>query len=142
MSKQVPVDAPWEAAKAREWDGQTLETWIRDNSATQRYRELVPLATRPIFGTEPRDLSLLFVLFYIAASGDETHAGTFERNFNTRDGAQMFRLEGGSGAVVEKMARRPRAAGSLLRQPVRRIQQRGGGVRVRDRQARRCARSA
>ena len=129
MSKEVPVDAPWEAAKAAEWDGQTLETWIRDNSATQRYRELVPLATRPIFGTEPRDLSLLFVLFYIASSGDETHAGTFERNFNTRDGAQMFRLEGGSGAVVEKMAA---ALGRrlMLRQPVRRIQQRGGGVRV------------
>ena len=129
MSTNVPVDAPWEAPNALEWDGQTLETWIKDNTATQRFRNVVPLATRPIFGTEPRDLSLLFVLFYIAASGDETHAGTFERNFNTRDGAQMFRLEGGSGAVVEKMAadlgRRLK-----LRQPVRRIAQRAGGVRV------------
>ena len=75
MSKEVPVDAPWNAAKALEYDGQTLETWIKDNSTTQRYRNLVPLATRPIFGTEPRDLSLLFVLFYIAASGDETERG-------------------------------------------------------------------
>jgi len=129
MSKEVPVDAPWEAAKALEYDGQTLETWIRDNSATQRFRNLVPLATRPIFGTEPRDLSLLFVLFYIAASGDETHAGTFERNFNTRDGAQMFRFEGTTSAVIERMAgelgRR-----LLLRQPVRRIVHARDGVRV------------
>ncbi len=105
MSKEVPVDAPWEAAKALEYDGQTLETWIRDNSATPRFRNLVPLATRPIFGTEPRDLSLLFVLFYIAASGDETHAGTFERNFNTRDGAQELRFVGSTSAVVDRMAR-------------------------------------
>jgi monoamine oxidase len=129
MSTEVPVDAPWEAARALEWDGQTLETWINDNSASERFRKLVPVATRPIFGTEPRDLSLLFVLFYIAASGDETHPGTFERNFNTRDGAQMFRLEGTSGAVVEKLAdelgRRLR-----LRQPVRRIRQGVAGVRV------------
>jgi monoamine oxidase len=129
MSLEVPVDAPWEAANAREWDGQTLETWIKDNSATQRFRNVVPLATRPIFGTEPRDLSLLFVLFYIAASGDETHPGTFERNFNTRDGAQMFRLEGTSGAVVERMVEQL-GRRVLLRQPVRRIVQRRGGVRV------------
>ena len=130
MSKEVPVDAPWESARAREFDGQTLETWIRDNSQTERYRNVVPLATRPIFGTEPRDLSLLFVLFYIAASGDETHPGTFERNFNTRDGAQMFRLEGTSGAVVKALAR---GLGKrvLLRQPVRRIAQSRTGVRVR-----------
>ena len=129
MSKEVPVDAPWESARAREFDGQTLETWIRDNSQTERYRNVVPLATRPIFGTEPRDLSLLFVLFYIAASGDETHPGTFERNFNTRDGAQMFRLEGTSGAVVKALAR---GLGKrvLLRQPVRRIAQSRTGVRV------------
>jgi monoamine oxidase len=129
MSKEVPVDAPWQAAKALEYDGQTLETWIRDNSATPRFRNLVPLATRPIFGTEPRDLSLLFVLFYIAASGDETHVGTFERNFNTRDGAQMFRFEGSTGAVVERMAREL-GRRLLLRRPVRRIVQGRGGVRV------------
>ena len=129
MSLEVPVDAPWEAASALEWDGQTLETWVKDNSATDRYRKLVPMATRPIFGTEPRDLSLLFVLFYIAASGDETHPGTFERNFNTRDGAQMFRLEGTSGRVVERLAK---GLGKrlLVRQPVRRITQAKGGVRV------------
>ena len=117
MSKEVPVDAPWQAAKALEYDGQTLETWIRDNSATQRYRNLVPLATRPIFGTEPRDLSLLFVLFYIAASGDETHAGTFERNFNTRDGAQMFRFEGSTSAVVEQDGPGARASDSCCGSP-------------------------
>ena len=108
MSKEVPVDAPWEAASAGDWDGQTLEQWINENSASPRFRALVPAATRPIFGAEPRELSLLFTLFYIAASGDERNVGTFERNFNTRDGAQMFRFEGGSQLICRRLARAAR----------------------------------
>jgi monoamine oxidase len=96
MSKEVPVDAPWTAANAREYDGQTLDTWIRANSSgQQRFLKLVATATRPIFGAEPTEISLLFTLFYIAASGNEQNAGTFERNFNTRDGAQQDRFVGG-----------------------------------------------
>jgi monoamine oxidase len=92
-------------------------------------RKLTSLATRPIFGAEPRDLSLLFVLFYIASSGDEQHPGTFERNFDTRDGAQMWRLDGGSQALTIKMARElgPRV---VLSSPVRRIVHAAGRVRV------------
>jgi monoamine oxidase len=101
MSTEVPVDAPWNSASAAEWDGQTLESWVRQNSVTPQFRdELVPTATRPIFGAEPRELSLLFTLFYIAASGNEQNPGTFERNFNTRDGAQMWRFRGGTQLIA------------------------------------------
>ena len=129
MSKEVPIDAPWEAASAAEWDNKTLEQWINENSASPRFRALVPAATRPIFGAEPRELSLLFTLFYIAASGDERNVGTFERNFNTRDGAQMFRFEGGSHLICRRMARElgPRLK---LRTPVSRIVTGRGFVRV------------
>ena len=96
MSTQVPVDAPWTASNAASWDGQTLESWVDANSVTPRFQALVPAATRPIFGAEPRELSLLFVLFYIASSGNEKNPGTFERNFDTRDGAQQSRFIGGS----------------------------------------------
>jgi monoamine oxidase len=129
MSKEVPVDAPWEAASAGDWDGQTLEQWINENSASPRFRALVPAATRPIFGAEPRELSLLFTLFYIAASGDERNVGTFERNFNTRGGAQMFRFEGGSHLICRRLAR-GLGARVKLRTPVSRIVMGGGGVRV------------
>jgi monoamine oxidase len=129
MSKEVPVDAPWESASAADWDRQTLEQWINENSASPRFKALVPAATRPIFGAEPREISLLFTLFYIAASGDEQNVGTFERNFNTRDGAQMFRFEGGSQLIAKRLARKlgPRVK---LGSPVGRIEVRRGGVRV------------
>jgi monoamine oxidase len=135
MSTQVPVDAPWEASHADQWDGQTLESWARSNSsynANESFRRLVAVASRPIFGAEPRDVSLLFTLFYIAASGDETHPGTFERNFSTRNGAQMWRFVGGSQVITQRMAKRL-GDRVILRSPVKRIVQRDGRVIVHSR---------
>jgi monoamine oxidase len=129
MSTEVPVNAPWTSSQVEDWDGQTLETWIRDNSSTEAFRDLVPVATRPIFGGEPRDLSLLFVLFYIAASGNEQNPGTFERNFNTRNGAQMWRFAGGSQLLALKIAGRL-GQRIHLRSPVERITQGTTGVTV------------
>src|SRR3954465_8296646 len=106
MANSVPVDAPWNASSAAAWAGPPLEAWGKANSATPKSRRLVPLATGPIFGAEPRELSLLFVLFYIAASGDEQHPGTFERNFNTHDGAQQWRFQGGSQLIAKRLAHR------------------------------------
>src|SRR5215210_976660 len=129
MSTEVPVDSPWTASSATDWDSQTFETWIKDNSVTPQFHDIVPVATRPIFGAEPRDLSLLYTLFYIAASGDEDHTGTFERNFNTKGGAQESRFVGGSAKIPHRMAK---ALGKrvLLRHPVKRIAQSGKGVTV------------
>src|SRR3954469_14528586 len=127
LSTEVPVDAPWTAGKAAEYDSQTLETWIDAHTATERFRRLVPAVTRPVFGAEPRELSLLFVLFYIAASGNESNPGTFERNFNTKDGAQMWRFEGGSQRITELMAQQ---LDVVCNAPVRKLVQTANAVRV------------
>jgi len=122
MSTQVPVDAPWTASSAASWDGQTLQSWVDSNSVTPRFKALVPAATRPIFGAEPRVLSLLFVLFYIAASGNEQNPGTFERNFDTRNGAQQSRFVGGTQEITNRIAA-ALGTGVLLNSPVRQIVQ-------------------
>jgi monoamine oxidase len=129
MAKTVPVDAPWKAPKAARWDGMTLQSFLDSHNPTKRFADLVTASTRPIFGAEPGELSLLFVLFYVAASGDEKHPGTFERNFDTRGGAQMWRFEGGSQQIALRMARQ---LGSrvVLGSPVRRIVHDGHGVTV------------
>jgi monoamine oxidase len=90
---------------------------------------LVSAATEAIFGAEPRDLSLLYVLFYIAASGDAGHQGTFERNFNTAGGAQEQRFAGGAQLVPLRVAQ---ALGDrvVLSSPVRSITQDAAGVTV------------
>jgi monoamine oxidase len=132
MSKEVPVDAPWTSAKAAEYDGQTLDSWVRANTnplTPGRFHKLVAAATRPIFGAEPSEISLLFTLFYIAASGNESNAGTFERNFNTREGAQMFRYVGGSQRIALELARRL-GRRVILKSPVRQIRNGARGVSV------------
>src|SRR2546426_8818734 len=86
-------------------------------------------ATEAIFGCEPRELSLLYTLFYIAASGNEQNPGTFERNFNTAGGAQEQRFHGGTQAIPINVAKE---LGNrvMLRTPVRRISQSNTGVKV------------
>jgi monoamine oxidase len=136
MSTTVPVDAPWEAPNAANWETYTLERWIDENSATPRFKELVHVATRPIFGADPRELSLLFTLFYIASSGNEKNPGTFERNFDTRGGAQQNRFIGGSQLIALKVAAELAGTAAhgrgrvILSSPVRRIEQGAGGVTV------------
>jgi monoamine oxidase len=129
MATTVPVDAPWEASSAASWETYTLERWVDENSASPNFRALVPAATRPIFGAEPRELSLLFVLFYIASSGDERNQGTFERNFNTRGGAQQSRFIGGSQIIPIKIAAQL-GHRMVLSSPVRQIVQSASGVTV------------
>jgi monoamine oxidase len=132
LSTKVPVDSPWDASRAAEWDGQTLESWAQTHSSystNESFRRLVGVATRPIFGAEAREISFLFTLFYIAASGDETHPGTFERNFSTRNGAQMWRFHGGTQLITQRMARRL-GDRVVLRAPAKRIVQRHHHVTV------------
>ena len=104
MAEQINVQAPWEAKEAEEWDSQTLWSWIKANEINPEFQRLVGTAVEAIFGQESRDLSLLYVLFYLAASGDETHPGTFERNFDTAEGAQEERFVGGSQTISLKVA--------------------------------------
>ncbi|MGH8968772.1 MAG: flavin monoamine oxidase family protein [Actinomycetes bacterium] len=104
MSKDVPVEAPWRAPKAAEWDGQSFETWKLDHAKTESGRLLLDIAIRSLVSVEPRDVSLLFVLFYIAAAGNESNPGRLERLVSTEDGAQQDRFVGGSALVPARMA--------------------------------------
>jgi monoamine oxidase len=130
MSQSVPVDSPWTSSSAEEWDRQTLDTWLREHtSGSAEFMAVTSAATEAIFGCEPRELSLLYTLFYIAASGNEQNPGTFERNFNTADGAQESRFVGGAQTIASRVAT---ALGKrvVLSAPVRRIEQSSSGVTV------------
>jgi monoamine oxidase len=129
MSTEVPVNAPWTAARAAEYDGQTLADWLQTNSVTPQFRQVATTACEPIFGAESREPSLLYVLYYIAASGNESNPGTFERNFDTRQGAQMWRFQGGSQRIALAIASEL-GTSVVLGSPVRRVVQSGGRVQV------------
>src|SRR4029453_9296977 len=105
-------------------DGQTFETWRRDNLGTSDATLLIDLAIRAVFATEPRDLSLLFALFYIHSGGN------LNRLTDTAGGAQESRVVGGSQRISLRMAREL-GRRVQLRQEVRSIEWKGKRAEVR-----------
>lgn len=132
MAKQVPPDAPWTAANAALWDGMTAETWIREtfspaspgsaagdpNAATNH---LLTLALEEVLSVEPREISLLRLLWYISS------AGTLDNLITTGNGGQDSRFIGGSQDICIRMAA---ALGDavVLGAPVKTLTHTGGRV--------------
>jgi len=129
MASEINRDAPWESPNAEEWDSQTFETFKLANATTPGGRFLLDVGIEAVFGAEPRDLSLLFVLAYIAGAGNEGTPGTFERLINTAGGAQQSRFVGGSQLLPIRLAQKL-GHRVVLDAPVRRIAQGRDGVRV------------
>ncbi|WP_408897661.1 flavin monoamine oxidase family protein [Nocardioides sp. R1-1] len=130
LARQLPVDAPWEHPRAADWDRLSLGAWLRRNTVNSwGVQRLIQCWTHPGFGADPDDLSLLFVLHYIACSGNETTPGTFERNSDTVGGAQESRFVGGSQRIPLELARRL-GAQVALDAAVSAIDELADGVRV------------
>jgi monoamine oxidase len=114
MARQVPADAPWTAPKAKEWDSQTLWSWMRRNVYTRGARDAFALSVEAVWAAQPEDLSLLHVLFYISS------AGGLNALWDTEGGAQDARVVGGSQLISVRMAEEL-GDRVLLEAPVRRI---------------------
>ncbi|HVY11040.1 MAG TPA: flavin monoamine oxidase family protein [Mycobacteriales bacterium] len=130
----VPLEEPWRAAHAAEWDAMTVQSWMDRGDTflgqpfaglvTRDGRQILELAVESVFSAEPRDISMLHALFYTHA------AGSFGSLVNTKDGAQMYRLHGGSQLIALRAAA---ALGDRVRlsSPVREIDQTRHGVVVK-----------
>jgi monoamine oxidase len=123
LAATVSPEAPWEAAQAEEWDGQTMRTWLDRNVRTRAARSLFGIACSIAWGAPPEQLSVLHVLFYISG------AGSLEKILDTEGGAQQDRFVGGSQRVAlwlaEQLGDRVR-----LSSPVREIDQSETAVRI------------
>jgi monoamine oxidase len=102
MARAIPLDAPWSAPRAAEWDDTTLETWLQGETRTIGARSLLRLTVTSVLAAEPREVSLLHALFYVRSGG-------FGRLLSA---AQRWRFVGGSQEVSLRQAR-------ALRRPVR-----------------------
>ncbi|MFN8114216.1 MAG: FAD-dependent oxidoreductase [Solirubrobacterales bacterium] len=124
MAATVPPEAPWRAPKAGSWDGQTFESWMRRNVRTGVARDILRLAIIGVWAAEPRDVSLLHVLFYIRS------AGSIEILTDTEGGAQQDRVVGGTQLISLRMAEQLGDGVVELGNPVRRIEWAAEGVLV------------
>ncbi|HEX3689196.1 MAG TPA: flavin monoamine oxidase family protein [Solirubrobacteraceae bacterium] len=119
MAQTVPLDAPWTAPNAVEWDSMTVDTWVSQNVRSTDGPKLFSLAVDAVLSVLPRDVSFLYFLFYVHAAGGieplVNNAGT--------GGAQDFRVSGGTQNIAIKMADQLGRKRVLLSEPVRRISQ-------------------
>lgn len=98
LAKDIPLEAPWSAPKAAEWDGMTVQTWLDKNVSTRDARNLLRTAVLALLCTEPAGISMLFFLFYIKAGGGLTPL------LSTTGGAQQDHVIGGSQTIALAMA--------------------------------------
>jgi monoamine oxidase len=121
MASKVPLEAPWEAPRAKEWDSQTTWSWMRRHMGTKAGRTMLELAVKAVWAAMPNDVSLLHLLFYIHS------AGKLDLLLDTEGGAQQDRFVTGAqnvaAAAAETLGDR-----LVLGAPVRRIEHSGEGV--------------
>jgi monoamine oxidase len=121
MAAKVPLEAPWAAARAGEWDSQTTWSWMRRNMATRAGRSMLEIAVKAVWAAMPADVSLLHLLFYIRS------AGSMDLLLDTEGGAQQDRFTEGAGTLAGRLGE---SLGDrvVLSAPVRRIEHHPDGV--------------
>jgi monoamine oxidase len=98
LAKGVSAGRPWRAARAAEFDAQTIDTWIRANTRTHDAAWLARLSISGVYGADAKDVSLLDLLSAITAVGGD---------FNTQIGdAQTIRFAGGPQQLSQGLAKR------------------------------------
>jgi len=123
MAKKVPTSNPTFAPGAAEKDARSLEDWMDRSLFSGKAREIITTAIRVVFGAEPRDLSLLYVLFYARS------AGSLMRLVETEGGAQHARFVEGAQELSIRLAARLGDA-VIYEAPVRVIEHDEQGVTV------------
>lgn len=119
MSKRIPPGAPWKAAKARQWDRVSTDDWIARHLRTRAGREFARASIRANTAAEPRETSVLGVLFDLRSVG-------LARDLRT---AEAFRVREGIHEIARRLAER--LSGKVhFGEPVRAITQDADGVTV------------
>jgi len=117
MAKHVPIEAPWTAKRAAEWDRRTV-AWFIEHSGirTQLGRDLFEMAVRGLFTGDLNDTSFLHLLFLVRAHH------SINKLFSIAGGSQENLVDGGAGSIAQRVAD---ALGDAVRvnTPVRSITQ-------------------
>ncbi|GLA23982.1 monoamine oxidase [Aspergillus phoenicis ATCC 13157] len=130
LAAEIDVQAPWDHPNASIWDTMTLETFLASQLTLSDARFLLNTFVTGILATEANEPSLLYMLAYIAASGNETEVGTLDRLIDVVGGAQESRIVGGTQLIALRLADRLGAENIHLRSPVQRVQHNNGRYMV------------
>jgi len=124
MARQVPLDAPWTAPRAAEWDARSVASWLEQSGIrTTIARSLFESALRGLMTADLATTSLLHLLYLAHAHG------SIETLFSIENGAQENLVDGGAGSIARRIA--DQLGGAIrLNTPVRAITHAGEHVLV------------
>jgi monoamine oxidase len=124
MAKKLPLEAPWDAKRAKEWDSRSVASWLEDTGIrTTIARDLFETAIRGCMTGDLEEVSLLHLL--VLARGH----GSINTLFSIENGAQENLVNGGAGTIARRVADKLGDA-VRLNSPVRSISQRSDHVVV------------
>jgi monoamine oxidase len=124
LARQIPIEAPWTAPRAAEWDARSID-WFLQRAAirTAIGRDLFDSVIRGLFCGDLTRVSFLNLLMLIQASGG------FNSLVSITGGYQENLVAGGAGSIAWRVADELGSA-VRLNAPVRAIRQRADHVLV------------
>jgi monoamine oxidase len=99
LAAEVPVEAPWLAPRAVEWDVITAGTWYDEQNLSPVARTLLEICTVGILAVPTVEVSFLHLLFTIQTCGV-----TADLFAESEGGAQSTRFIGGTSEIPRRLA--------------------------------------
>lgn len=99
LARKVPVDEPWRAKKALEWDSMSVETWLNRNikRISSTAKVILDTVVKMAFNCTPAEVSFLYFLFFIHTTGGLEAGIPAER-------LEQARVEGGMQRMADLIA--------------------------------------
>ena len=114
MAKQVPIDAPWTAKRADEWDARSVASWLEHSGIrTTIARDLFEMAVAGLFTGDLNDVSLLHLLFLVRGAREHQHVVLDRERRAGEHGRGRRRIDRTAHRRRARRRRPPERAGAL-----------------------------
>ncbi|MFP4323897.1 MAG: flavin monoamine oxidase family protein, partial [Anaerolineales bacterium] len=122
LAQQVPLDAPWTAPQAAEWDAMSVGDFLSTRMNFDDTRLFYEISTFAVLNALPDEISLLYFLFYVHS------AGNLDQLLGVEGAAQDSRFVGGPQRLMLAMAQDIGTDRIRLDSPVTRIAENADGT--------------
>ncbi len=126
LVKKVDIADPYACPLAHQLDGQTVEEIIKENTSCPEVLEIFNAAMQASLGCDVANISALFFLAYANAGGGMMNLFLVENQ-----GAQEFRVKGGTQQIAFKLTDRIGKENVFLDHAVTKIDQTSGNNEVK-----------
>ena len=97
MGEEIPLDQPWKAPKAEEWDSMTVKEFFDKTCWTNYAKKRMIQVYNDAMAAEPRQMSLLYYLWYLKSADGVLRIAAIE------NAGQERKFSGGSQQISDKI---------------------------------------